>query len=197
MWQRARSFHNDYRQNGFYSFAGILIRKLLFILLCAGLLIAIFEWVTPGIEYYFQKFIATLHRGAVLIFFLLSEALLGLVPPDLFIIWGKQFSDAWLIIVLLGVLSYAGGTLSFFIGRRISRVPRIEKYIRKKYGLQFDQLKLWGGPLVLLAALFPIPYSPICLGAGVIGYKFRDLMAWGLFRVLRFPLYALLLFQLF
>jgi membrane protein YqaA with SNARE-associated domain len=56
-------------------------------------------------------------------------------------------------------------------------------------------LKSWGGFIIIVAALLPLPYSTMCLGAGMLKYSFKSLLLLGMFRIVRFFAYAAVLYQ--
>jgi membrane protein YqaA with SNARE-associated domain len=53
----------------------------------------------------------------------------------------------------------------------------------------------WGGFLILVGALLPVPFSISCMAAGMIRYSFKNVVLFGLFRFLRFGLYAWAIFK--
>ena len=52
-----------------------------------------------------------------------------------------------------------------------------------------------GGFLIVVGALLPIPFSIISIAAGIINYKFRNYLLFGLLRFVRFYLYAIVIFN--
>jgi hypothetical protein len=49
-----------------------------------------FELFTPGVSHYFGVYSTAFSKELVLTFFFISETLLGLIPPDLFIVWAMR-----------------------------------------------------------------------------------------------------------
>ncbi len=99
------------------------------------------------------------------------------------------------MVGLLALLSYLGGVLSYFIGKFIGGLPKIESWIIQRFSKHYDLIRRWGGVLIVFAALFPLPFSPICLIAGAVRFPFVTLIQLGLFRFVRFFLYAFILFS--
>ena len=155
----------------------------------------LFEFLTPGVAHYFELYTSTISSELIFTFFFVSETLLGLVPPDLFIVWSKQFSSPYVIVTLLAVLSYSAGLLAYYMGLKLGAIDRLKHYIHVKFEKQFSMLKSWGGLIIVIAALFPLPFSTMCLGAGMLKYSFRSLALLGVFRIARFFAYAAVLFQ--
>lgn len=53
-----------------------------------------------------------------------------------------------------------------------------------------------GGFVIVFSALFPLPYSAVCMAAGAVKYSFKRLLLLGLTRFLRFYGYAVLVYAL-
>ncbi|MBT6377913.1 MAG: short-chain dehydrogenase, partial [Flavobacterium sp.] len=49
--------------------------------------------------------------------------------------------------------------------------------------------------LILIGALLPVPFSITCVAAGMIKYPLKGVILFGLFRFLRFALYAWAIFN--
>lgn len=155
----------------------------------------LFENFTPGFEYYFGQLSLLVGQEYILSLFFVSETLLGLLPPDLFIIWAKQFTSPYAVVALLALLSYGGGLLAYFMGVKLLKINRLSHMINVKFAKQFAMLKSWGGFIIVVAALLPLPYSTMCLGAGMLKYSFKTFLFLGIFRIARFFVYAAVLFQ--
>jgi len=196
MIRTLRRYHFFYSRKGFYKFLGQISLKFAGIMAIIGLGLMLFESLTPGISYYFAKYSVVVSNELVLIFFFISETLLGLVPPDLFIVWTKKFSSPYVFVTLLAVLSYSAGLVSYMLGKKLVDFEKIGHYIHVKFEKQFAMLRSWGGLIIIIAALLPLPYSTMCLGAGMLKYSFRSLLILGAFRIVRFFAYAGVLFQL-
>lgn len=134
--------------------------------------------------------------GILLVFFL-SESLLGLIPPEIFIAWANTTLHPNGNLALLATLSYMGGILSYFIGKAITDIPAVHNYLEVKMAKHLKNTAKWGGFLIVAGALLPIPFSITCVAAGIIGYPLRGVFLFGLLRFLRFFLYALAIFNIF
>ena len=86
----------------------------------------------------------------VLIVFLVSETLLGMIPPDFFVIWAGKFNSPMIFLILLGVLSYVGGILSYFIGSWLSRRKRIREYSERAFDKYIKMVRKWGGAFIII-----------------------------------------------
>jgi len=133
-------------------------------------------------------------KGYVLAIFLVSESILGWIPPDLFIAWAEQFEYKFLYLALLATISYIGGINAYFIGFYLNKFPRINNWVVKKNEKYFKLIRKWGGYVIIFAALFPLPYATTSTAAGMLKYPFKQFLLYGLTRYLRFFIYALAIF---
>tara|TARA_B100000161_G_C33501377_1_gene391845 strand:+ start:351 stop:971 length:621 start_codon:yes stop_codon:yes gene_type:complete len=133
----------------------------------------------------------------ILSVFLLSESLLGLLPPEIFIAWASKSSNSYLNLFLLSSISYIGGIISYFIGNRLFLIPSVKDHIELKIAKHIINLRKWGGIFVFLGAVSPIPHSIVSMACGLIKYNFKYYLLWSLFRFIRFLVYALVIFQVF
>jgi membrane protein YqaA with SNARE-associated domain len=129
--------------------------------------------------------------------FFASESLLGLVPPEIFIAWADKTTSPIFFLSMLAILSYLGGIISYFIGRTISKIPSVYEYFSIKMNKQVKMIRKWGGFLIVVGALLPIPFSMTSIAAGLIHYQFKYYLLFGLLRFVRFYLYALVIFNVF
>ena len=155
----------------------------------------LFEQFTPGVAYYFTKYSVIVSNEIVLSVFFVSETILGLIPPDLFIVWAKQFAHPYAIVLLLATLSYTAGLVAYYMGFKLGAIEKVSAIINVKFAAQFKMLRSWGGLIIVIAALLPLPYSTMCLGAGMLKYSLKALLILGLFRFVRFFAYAAVLYQ--
>ncbi|MFT7114053.1 MAG: membrane protein YqaA with SNARE-associated domain [Candidatus Azotimanducaceae bacterium] len=189
-------YHYYYKKSGFYKFLGSNLLKLGYII--AGFLAVFFvvEWLFIDIDQLFENLIGSLPLMGILGFFFASETILGLVPPDFFILWAKNSEDPYAMVGVLSILSYSGGILAYIIGYYLEKNKTIHNYIANKWSSQIGLLKKWGGFLIIISALLPLPFAVISLLVGMIRFPFKSFLLFGLFRFIRFFAYALVLFQL-
>ena len=135
----------------------------------------------------FQYIVNNLSDAFVLIVFLLSESFLGMIPPDIFVIWTSKFGSPFLFISLLGTLSYIGGVFSYLIGHFLSTRPGIKAYSERALGKYILLVKKWGGAFIIIAALFPFsPFSMVVIAVSLLRYPFRWYLLFGISRIARF-----------
>ena len=124
--------------------------------------------------------------------FFISEAVLGIIPPDLFIRWASIKTDALMFIGALAILSYLGGVISFLIGKTIGNYPVFERIVTKIRSQFESKIQQWGGMVIVLAALTPIPFSPISMLCGSLKFPFKKYVIYSLARFIRVIGYGLI-----
>jgi len=139
--------------------------------------------LNPILQYIFDNF----SDGFVLIVFLISESFLGMIPPDLFIIWTTKFNSPFLFLTILGILSYIGGILSYLIGHWLSQRPKIKAYTERVLEKYILLVKKWGGAFIVISALFPFsPFSMVVIAVSLFKYPFKYYVFFGISRIIRF-----------
>ena len=77
------------------------------------------------------------------------------------------------------------------------KVEAIKEYLEVKMQKHIKMIRKWGGFLIIVGALLPIPFSMTSIAAGLIHYKFSNYLLFGLLRFVRFYLYAVVIFNVF
>ncbi len=195
--KRLTLLNRYYRMTQFYSFLKNTAIK-------GGIAIVFFVTLLLVLEYFFLDFNALLHTlvttypaKIIFSFFLLSETILGIVPPEIFIAWSAKSATPWLFLFILATMSYLGGIIAYFIGNRLYLIPSVRNHIENKIAKHIINLRKWGGLFVFIGAMLPLPHSIVSLACGIIKYNFKHYLLWALFRYLRFFIYALIIFQIF
>jgi len=193
---KLRLLHQYYSYTGFYSFIGRTLKKAIIPVLLIVAAIFLFNAYVFNINDALQKITEVFATKYILGIFFLSESFLGLIPPEIFIAWTKKTASPTLLLALLAFLSYTGGIISFFIGKAALKITSVRNYLENKMSHHLKNTKKWGGFLIVTGALLPIPFSITCMAAGMIKYPLKGVLSFGLFRFLRFALYALAIFQI-
>ncbi len=188
--------HRFYRITGGYRFLLEGFRKLGLGLLAFGAVLWAINTYLVDLQWVTEWVTAHFHWAAVVLVLGLSEIVLGILPPDFFILWAHTFSYPWAMVLLLATVSYAGGLASYWIGQRLHHVPKIKELVDVRFAAHFTQIRRFGGLLIFLAALTPLPFPPVCTVAGVVNFRFRWFLWIAATRFLRFFLYALFIFGL-
>ena len=184
-----------YKITNFYSFLKDTAFK-------GGIVIVIFVILLMGLELYvvdinslLNDLVAAYSPPFVFSFFLVSETILGIIPPEIFIGWASKSASPWLFVFVLATISYIGGIISYFIGNLLFLIPAVKNHIENKIAKHIVNLRKWGGLFVVLGAISPVPHSIVSLASGLIKYNFKQYLFWSLFRYVRFAIYALIIFQ--
>lgn len=195
MLRRFRLSLIRFERRGGYGFLQTHLLKLTgALLLFAIFVVILFGWVVDrsALELWIQ---AHLHPFWLITTLLISETFTGILPPDLYILVVGSYPSAWWWVFGLALTSYIGGIGAYWIGTRLGDLPRIHQWITGTYAEQFGQIRRYGGILVVLAALTPLPYSPVSTVAGAVDYPFRLYLLFGLSRFVRFFLYAWVIYS--
>ncbi|PXY01871.1 short-chain dehydrogenase [Marinifilum breve] len=188
--------HQYYSYTGFYNFIITNLKKaILPLLLIVGLLFFL-EYYVLDFENLFYTTTKDLPTIGLLSVFFVSESFLGLIPPELFIAWVKTLPSPIVYLSILALLSYLGGCVSYAIGRLVLRIPSLKNWIEVKIGKHIQNIRKWGGFLIIVGALLPIPFSIVSIASGIIRFSFKKYLFYGLFRFLRFYLFAIAIFKL-
>ncbi len=194
---KLRLLHQYYSYTGFYSFVKSSVGKIILpTVLVILALWGVHEFVIDFGDL-FTSITTTYNPLTILAVFFASESVLGLVPPEIFIAWADKTESPIFYLSILALLSYCGGIVSFFIGKTISRIPSVYTYFTIKMNKHVKMIRKWGGFLIVVGALLPIPFAMTSIAAGLIHYKFKYYLLFGLLRFVRFYLYALVIFHAF
>ncbi|MBE7628510.1 YqaA family protein [Tenacibaculum piscium] len=188
--------HNYYHRTGFYMFIWESLKKAFWPIVIAVIGVFLFNKYVYNINDGLQLITETFSTLGILITFYISETILGLIPPEIFIAWSKKTSNPIVILIILATLSYLGGLTAYFIGRAALKINSVRNYLEVKMAKNLKNTSKWGGILILVGALLPLPFAISCLTAGMIKYPFKNVVIFGLFRFLRFAIYAWAIFSI-
>lgn len=193
---RIKLLHQYYSYTGFYKFVGKSVRKAIIPIIL--LIAAIF-----AVDYFvldLNKLLVTVTETyspiGILTVFFISESLLGLVPPELFIAWAGKSLYPIGYLSLLAAASYLGGIVSYFIGVGVTKIPAVHKQLETSLSKHIKNTRKWGGFLIIVGALLPIPFAMTSIAAGVIRFPFPSFLLFALLRFVRFYLYAIIIFEM-
>ncbi|GAA3520613.1 hypothetical protein GCM10022393_38540 [Aquimarina addita] len=193
---RLQLLHQYYSYTGFYKFLGTSLKKALppILLFIAALLII--NYFVIDINELLIYVTENYSDYVVFSVFFASESILGLIPPEIFIAWSDKAVSPILYLSILATLSYLGGIISYFIGKWITKIPSVHEYLEVKMAKHIKNARKWGGFLIIVGALLPIPFSITSIASGMIKYPLISYLLFGLLRFLRFYLYAAAIFSL-
>lgn len=188
-------YYRYYKSSGLYSFVLSNFIKVLIIIAIIVIVALLLNTFIIKISDIPQFLIKNFPMYIVLIFFFLSESFMGMIPPDIFILWVSDMPNFFLMVGLLGSISYFGGFAAYFLGVWIRHIPKVKIRVEKIYSSHIDKIKKWGSVFIIIAALFPIPYAIVCSLAGMMKFPVIRLTYLGIFRIARFFIYAALIIQ--
>ncbi|MBN2863850.1 MAG: hypothetical protein JXN62_11845 [Bacteroidales bacterium] len=179
--------HLKARRKGVYGYMWRAAVKIIFIYILVMVPLALIGKYLIDFNAFFKFITDNFSDLFVLIFFLISESFLGMIPPDFFVIWTAKFNSPLLFLSILGVLSYIGGMLSYLIGYWLLKMKRIRAYSERVLDKYMILIRKWGGAFIIISALFPFsPYSMVIIAVSLFRYPFRLYLLYGLSRILRF-----------
>ncbi|RCS28419.1 short-chain dehydrogenase [Polaribacter sp. WD7] len=193
--EKAKLMHFYYSRTGFYMFIWESLKKAFIPIVVVVIALFLINEYVYNINEGLESITDTFSRPGIFTFFFTSETLLGLIPPEIFIAWTKKTPEPIINLSILATLSYAGGLLSYFIGKLTLKIASLRTYLEVKMAKHLKNSKKWGGFLILVGALLPVPFSISCMAAGMIKYPFKNVVLFGLFRFARFAIYAWAIFK--
>jgi membrane protein YqaA with SNARE-associated domain len=197
LFHRFRIWYGKLKQRGFFKYVG---KNVLLILAVYAVVVFLLYLIGKYlVDYYrlFQGMLEKLSDGLVITLFFISESFTGMIPVDLFVVWTQKFQHPLPFLALLGLLSYAGGIISYGIGKWISNRPRIKTYTERKLRAYIKFVQKWGGAFIVVAALFPFtPFSLVVIAVTMLKFPFRLYLLYALARLVRFVLQGIFFFDL-
>ncbi len=177
-----------------------LLKNLLKGLAWLAVLLLVFIYFKDNISFQSDSSLIKYGNNPWVVFsiYTLSEIVVGIIPPELFMIWSLELAEYRNYIsdlVLLASISYAAGTLSYIFGRYFSGTI-LYRYLRKKYLKKYEEkFNKYGAFLLIVAAVTPVPYSAICVLVGSVKYPVKNFLLITLFRFARFGVYGYLVWK--
>jgi len=193
---KVKEKHEQYKERGLYRYVGINILKIIFVYAILIVLLFLASKYLFDFSKVFAYFIERFSDTFTIVLFFVSESFLGMVPVDLFVLWAMKFESPLPYLALLGLLSYTGGVISYFIGMGISGIPKVKAYSERKLKNYIMFVRKWGGAFIVVAALFPFtPFSMVVIALSLLKYPFRYFLLFALTRLVRFVLQGILFFD--
>jgi len=180
--------------------ASFLLKNLLKGLLWFGALLLIYILLKDRVEISPESWVGKVSDNSVLVLsiFLASEIIIGIIPPEIFMGWAASqggLSTYISYVILLAVISYAAGVIGYFVGRYLRKTILFRFTRRKFFGQVENFFKSYGGFLIFVAAVTPVPYSAVCMLVGSVKFPFPMFLLITLSRFLRFGVYAYIMWE--
>ncbi|MFY0687838.1 MAG: VTT domain-containing protein [Cyclobacteriaceae bacterium] len=188
------------QKKGFSDRAKFLLRNLLKGLLWLAVLVTAYIYVKRNYGFDLEVIMGPLYEQPVAIFsiFLISEVVFGIIPPEFFMIWSLRHEALSLYIenvLALTLISYAAGMIGYYLGSKFGGSKWYRLLKMKVFGKFEKHFNQYGGFLVVVAALTPLPFSGICMLVGAVKYNFRRFVWISMMRFVRFIAYAFVIWE--
>lgn len=163
-------------------------------------LIVLFLIIKNNFDLHPESWISKVADQPLLVYliFLISEIVVGIIPPEIFMFWSLKSADSSLYlvdIILLSSVSYGAGLIGYFIGKTFYDT-RIYEFLQDRLLGKYETfLRKFGGFLIIVAALTPLPFSGICILVGSVKFNYKKFMLFASFRFLRFFAYGYIIWQ--
>lgn len=194
---RLNNLNLHYKSSGFYKHIAITATKIIVFYIVVFITIFLISKYLVDFKQLNDFIINSISDKNVLILFMISESILGMIPPDIFVVWTAKFDSPMPILFLLGLLSFIGGAISYFIGWWISKRPKMQVFLEYRLQTYISLTRKWGGAFIVLAALLPFsPFAIVCLAVGVLKYPFKLYLIFAISRLFRFVLQGYLFFDM-
>ena len=129
----------------------------------------------------------------VFILFFMSEVILGVIPPELFMIWAitsKPLSSYLFYVILFSVISYIAGFVAFLFGKYLHKTWLYEFMRKNIIGKYERKINSYGWLVIVVAAITPLPFSATCAVIGAIGFKRNKYLFYSMARFIRYAIYG-------
>lgn len=187
----------EYRKEFRRFFTASFLRGLVAFVVVLGLFLVFRNYVNE----HYEAWVAPVRDKPVIVytFFFINELVLGLIPPEFFMFLHVGDSEwvFWQYVTLMCGLSYAGGMLAFYFGKSTRRTRFMRKIIVSPRARQWVMYyHKFGGILILIAAITPVPFALTSLLSGALDYDFKSYLKYASVRFLRFYPYAYAVYYL-
>jgi membrane protein YqaA with SNARE-associated domain len=173
-----------------------LAKGLVWLALIVALFIFTKHNVNKDLIVRFQPFFE--NTGLILLIFCLSELIIGIIPPEFFLIWALRsgvLHTYIFYIILLTVISYVAGFAAFLFGRYLHNT-RLYAYLKHRFLEKTEPLlQKYGLYLILVAALTPVPFSGVAMLVGSVHYPVDRYIYWSLSRFAKFAFSSYVIWQ--
>lgn len=187
MQEAKRDFYNYFSQN--------LIKGFVYLLLLIAALVLAKRYFSE--QYDLIEHWVSDDYWLMFLIFLISEVFVGILPPELFMAWTKDdpaLLYEW-VIIAMSLLSIGAGWINFYFGNKIGEMAYFKRFFGKKlkkYRKRYDE---YGAGIIIVAALTPLPFALISLIAGSLSYSSKKYLIFSSFRILRFVVYGLIIWN--
>jgi len=190
MAQSKKDFYNYFSRNLIRGFAYLVVLIVL-VILFKSYFKTQYDYLehTVSDNYYLMFFI-----------FLLSELFIGILPPELFMIWSSDDPVTYYItaVTTMTFVSLFAGWINYrfglYVGEKEVFLNLFSKRFRlAKYRKRYDE---YGAGLLIVAAVTPLPFALISLLTGTLRYPQKKYLIFSSFRIIRFVIYGFIIWEI-
>lgn len=192
---KMKLLHQYYKYTGFYRFIWDNTKKALLPIAIFIAVIVFINYRVMSINDMLLHITKTFSDISVFTIFFISECILGLLPPDIFIAWSKNTASPLFYLSILAFLSWLGGVVSYYMGRSLLLIPKINIYLEGRMSKHIKNMQKWGGFLIAVGALLPLPFAIACLAAGMIRFSQKHFFIFSFLRIFRFIIYGYVIYS--
>ena len=125
--------------------------------------------------------------------FFMSEVILGIIPPELFMIWAissKPIGSYLFYVITFSFLSYIAGFTAFLFGKYLHNTWLYEFMKKNIIGKYERKISAFGWLVIVVAAITPLPFSATCALVGAVGFDRKKYLFYSSARFLRYAIYG-------
>ena len=125
--------------------------------------------------------------------FFMSEVILGIIPPELFMIWAissKPIGSYLFYVITFSFLSYIAGFTAFLFGKYLHNTWLYEFMKKNIIGKYERKISAFGWLVIVVAAITPLPFSATCAVVGAVGFDRKKYLFYSSVRFLRYAIYG-------
>jgi len=173
-----------------------LIRGLLWLVV----IVAGYIFLRKNYDFTLESVLGPVYHQPTVVYliFLASEVIFGIIPPEFFMIWSLRSEELTIYInniVALSLISYVAGIIGFGIGAYLKNTQFYKQMKKRVFGKFEKHLNNYGGFLVVVAAVTPLPFSGIAMLVGSVHYSFKRYLLFSLCRFARFIVYSIVIWE--
>ena len=175
--------------------SSFLLRNLLRWLIWLAIIIAVFLFFKNKVDLNYLNWLKPVYSSPTIMFliFFTSEVIVGIIPPEVFMIWALRNGDVaeyTSLILLLSVLSYMAGLIGYCFGRYLN-TTLLYRFIRRKFLSKLERmLNMYGLYIIIVAAITPLPFSGVSMLVGSVKYPVKKYILYSALRFARFIVYS-------
>lgn len=163
-------------------------------------IVFLYFYAKKNLDFDLEVILGPLYNRPTVIYsiFLTSEVIFGIIPPEFFMLWSLRHGELGLYIqniIALSSVSYCAGVIGYYIGNYFNGTRLYRALKRNIFGKFERRFYQYGGFIVVVAALTPLPFSGICMMIGAVKYSFRRFIVIALMRFVRFLAYGIIIWE--